>query len=67
MMDDQAEWIAAIENQEVGLPDPSEMRAAIERERERISRLYPDSPRYGLELDPAEYRRALKPVMARKR
>lgn len=59
MMDDQAEWIAAIETGEVCLPEPGEMRAAMAKERERISRLYPDSPRYGLELDPAEYRREL--------
>jgi hypothetical protein len=71
MMDDQAQWIAAIECGEVELPEPAEMRAAMAKERERISRLYPDSARYGLELDPAEYRRtlarALKLADARKR
>jgi hypothetical protein len=35
------------------------MRAAIASERRTITRLYPDSPRYGLELDPRDYRRAL--------
>lgn len=35
------------------------MRGAMAKERARIARLYPDSPRYGLELDPAEYRKAL--------
>lgn len=59
MMDDQAEWAAAIESGEVGLPSPDRMTAAMARERERISRLYPASVRYGLELDPAEYRREL--------
>ena len=59
MMDDQAEWIAAIETGQVGLPSEAEMMAAIRRERAAIKKLYPDSPRYGLELDPAAYRRDL--------
>jgi dimethylaniline monooxygenase (N-oxide forming) len=59
MMDDQAEWVAALEAGEVGLPSPEEMMRRILRERSNIDRLYPDSPRYGLELDPREYRAAL--------
>ncbi len=59
MMDDQAEWIAAIELGEVALPDAAAMTAVIARERREIAALYPDSPRYGLEMDPARYRREL--------
>lgn len=55
MMDVQAEWVAAIARGDVELPDRSEMVADIERENRRIARRYPDSPRYGLELDPPVY------------
>lgn len=65
MMDDQAEWIAGVESREIGLPHTEDMRAAMTRERERIARLYPDSPRYGLELDPAEYRRDVARALRR--
>jgi dimethylaniline monooxygenase (N-oxide forming) len=59
MMDDQADWVAAIETGRATLPSDPVMRAAIASERRTITRLYPDSPRYGLELDPRDYRRAL--------
>lgn len=59
MMDDQSEWIAELETGRLALPSVAAMRADILAEREAITRLYPDSPRYGLELDPAEYRAAL--------
>jgi len=59
MMDDQAEWVCEIESGRAVLPTGAEMRASIVKERERIGRLYPDSPRYGLELDPADYQREL--------
>jgi dimethylaniline monooxygenase (N-oxide forming) len=59
MMDDQAEWVAALEAGEVDRPGEAAMRADIAAERARIARLYPDSPRYGLELDPREYRASL--------
>jgi dimethylaniline monooxygenase (N-oxide forming) len=59
MMDDQADWVCAIETGRSKLPSDPAMRAAIAAERRSITRLYPDSPRYGLELDPREYRRAL--------
>ena len=59
MMDDQAQWVAALEAGEAGLPAPDEMMRAIVKERATIARLYPDSPRYGLELDPLAYREAL--------
>lgn len=59
MMDDQAEWVAAIEAGERGLPDEPTMAEAIRRERATIAKLYPASPRYGLELDPRLYRAEL--------
>jgi len=59
MMDDQSQWIAELETGRLTLPSEAAMQADILAERETIARLYPDSPRYGLELDPAEYRAAL--------
>jgi hypothetical protein len=43
------------------------MQADIEAERAEIARLYPDSPRYGLELDPRRYRKDLAGEMRRRR
>ena len=65
MMDDQAEWIASIETGGATLPLADAMQAAIAAERAAIAKLYPDSPRYGLELDPRAYRRALGKEMRR--
>lgn len=59
MMDDQAEWMCAIEAGETRLPAEAQMREAILRERARIERDYPGTDRYGLELEPGPYRRAL--------
>ena len=65
MMDDQATWIAAIETGRAGLPDQANMEAGIQTERRAIRALYPDSARYGLELDPAQYRRQLATELRR--
>ncbi|MES2536965.1 MAG: NAD(P)-binding domain-containing protein [Pseudomonadota bacterium] len=65
MMDDQAEWMAALAVNELGLPAREEMERAIRNERDTITRLYPDSPRYGLEFDPRAYRAALAAEMRR--
>jgi dimethylaniline monooxygenase (N-oxide forming) len=65
MMDDQAEWVAAIESGAAVLPTPDAMRASITAERAKLEKIYPESPRYGLELDPAEYRTALAQEMKR--
>ena len=65
MMDDQAQWVAALEMGEVGLPSPQAMKRSILKERETVTRLYPDSPRYALELDPRGYRAALAGEMRR--
>ena len=65
MMDDQARWVAALETGEVGLPSPQAMTRTIQKEHENVTRLYPDSPRYALELDPRAYRGALAGEMRR--
>jgi len=59
MMDDQAAFVACLVAGKHRLPDPAAMQAAIEKERASIRKLYPDSPRYGLELDPVAYRKSL--------
>lgn len=59
MMDDQAEYIAAITNAEVRLPEPDAMRRSIEDDKAYQRSQFPDSPRYGLELDPVRYRKLL--------
>ena len=67
MMDDQAEWVAAIEAGEVGIPSLAEQQRGIEAERALINANYPDRPRYGLELEPVWYRKALALAMAASR
>ncbi len=59
MMDDQAEYVAAVASGRVKLPDPAAMRAAVEADHAWAAKQFPDSPRYGLELDPRRYRKAL--------
>lgn len=59
MMDDQAEWVAELVAGRAGLPDQAAMEADMLAERAAIKASYPDSPRYGLELDPQEYRTSL--------
>lgn len=59
MMDDQAEWVADLVVGRRSVPDQAAMEADILAERARIKALYPDSPRYALELDPQEYRASL--------
>ena len=65
MMDDQCEWVAGLEAGVLKLPDQAVMERAIVKEREAIARLYPDSPRYALELDPRVYRASLAGEMRR--
>lgn len=59
MMDVQSQWVAALVSGEVFLPSRAEMRAGIEREKRFLARTFPDSARYGLELDPKRYRREI--------
>jgi dimethylaniline monooxygenase (N-oxide forming) len=65
MMDDQAEYIAAVATGRVALPDRAAMLAAIEADHAWAAKQFPDSPRYGLELDPRRYRKALAREYAR--
>ncbi len=65
MMDDQAEYIAAVAGGAVKLPDQDSMQAAIAADHAWAAKQFPDSPRYGLELDPRRYRRALARDYAR--
>jgi hypothetical protein len=39
------------------------MRKEILADRALVQKRYPDSPRYGLELDPLDYRRSLAKAM----
>jgi cation diffusion facilitator CzcD-associated flavoprotein CzcO len=64
MMDVQSAYVAAVVSGTVILPSPEAMHADIEAERRFMQRRYPRSARYGLELDPVMYRRAIATAMA---
>lgn len=59
MMDDQAEYIAAVASGAVTLPDVRGMDKAIEEDFAWYAALFPDTPRYANELDPVRYRKNL--------
>ena len=59
MMDDQAEYIAAIASGGVTLPRPEEMDKAIAEDFAWYAALFPDTPRYANELDPVRYRQII--------
>ena len=59
MMDDQADYISALVTGAVERPAEFAMRRAIAIERAWTASQFPDSPRYGLELDPRRYRSLL--------
>lgn len=67
MMDDQAEYIAAMASGALRRPSEQAMLAAIETERTWTRKQFPDTPRYGLELDPRRYRKLLARDYARNR
>ena len=67
MMDDQADYIAALATGALTLPDAAAMRAAIAADQAWSARQFPDSPRYGLELDPRQYRKTLAREYRRRR
>lgn len=58
-MDDQAEYITSFITGKLQPPSKTEMLRAIEDDRVWQKSQYPDRPRYGLELDPHRYRKAL--------
>lgn len=55
MMDVQCRWLTAVVTGELALPDAASQRAEIDEAARELARLYPDRPRYGLELDPRDY------------
>ena len=65
MMDDQSHWIAQLMKGAMKLPSQAQMQKEIERERDDIKKLYPDTPRYTLELDPVAYRARLQKAMSK--
>jgi hypothetical protein len=67
MLDDQSEYVAEIAAGKVKLPDLETMRRAIDADHAFAAKQFPDSPRYGLELDPVRYRKLLAQEYARNR
>lgn len=65
MMDTQSAWVAALVDGQSALPSPSRMRADVRRERARNQRRFPGSPRYGLELEPARYKKRIAKEIGR--
>jgi thioredoxin reductase len=59
MMDDQAEYVAAIASGTVTLPSRDEMKRSIAEDVAWYEAMFPNAPRYANELDPRRYRRAL--------
>lgn len=64
MMDTQCRLLAAVVAGEIQLPDSQEMYNDIEAERQRLWKLYPARPRYGLELDPAAYQAEIDALLS---
>jgi cation diffusion facilitator CzcD-associated flavoprotein CzcO len=65
MMDDQSRWITDLVSGSATPPSPQAMRDDILADRALVQSRYPDSPRYGLELDPLDYRQSLAKAMRR--
>lgn len=65
MMDDQADYIAALVTRKISRPTEKAMRDAMAADRAFNAKQFPDSPRYGLELDPRRYRKMLSRDYAR--
>ena len=59
---EHATVVAAVCAGDVVLPDPETMRADIEREKRELRALYPERPRYELELEPVAYREQVAAV-----
>lgn len=67
MMDDQSEYVAAIAQGAVKVPASAAMQASIATEKAWAAAQFPDTPRYGLELDPRRYRKVLADAYAHNR
>ncbi|MFZ4533317.1 MAG: flavin-containing monooxygenase [Alsobacter sp.] len=65
MMDDQAEYISAVAAGAVTRPGRADMVRIITEDFAWYEKQFPDSPRYGNELDPLRYRAALAADYAR--
>jgi hypothetical protein len=65
MMDDQSRWITDLVSGSAKPPSAQAMRDDILADRALVQSRYPDSPRYGLELDPLDYRKSLAKAMRR--
>ena len=65
MMDTQAEYIAAAACGLLRLPNPAGMQKAIEADHAWQNKQFPNSARYGLELDPMRFRKLLSRDYAR--
>ncbi len=59
MMDDQSEYMAAMASGAIKRPPEAEMREGMAADKAFAATQFPDSPRYGLELDPRRYRKIL--------
>lgn len=62
MMDTQCRLVAAVLAGEVELPDVAAMLEDVEREKRELRALFPDRPRYQLELEPGPYREQVAAV-----
>jgi len=65
MLDEQARWIAASIAGKISQPSSEQMKQSIREEQERMAKRYPDSYRYGLELDPGRYLKQIRREYAR--
>ena len=59
MMDVQSKWLTSLINGQIQLPSEAEMIEDYKNEHEWMTKMHPDSPRYGLELQPRQYRLSL--------
>jgi len=59
MMEDQSRYAAAMASGEILRPSSNAMNEAIAADLAFQEKQFPDSPRYGLELDPVRYRKLL--------
>jgi dimethylaniline monooxygenase (N-oxide forming) len=59
MMDEQSEYVAAVASGAIKLPPKEDLKRSIQEDLDFQKQQFPDSPRYGLELDPVRYRKRL--------
>jgi hypothetical protein len=59
MMDDQAEWVTELICGDQTLPDMAQMNLSMDEEQKYLTKHFPGSTRYALELDPIFYRKQI--------